>query len=68
MSSPFSIDEYGFEEIPIKFSNVQLSRIQNGGEMGCSYCFPHGMDTVNSRWKNRQRSWKSYRHTKWKAP
>ena len=67
MSNPFSIDEYGFEEIPSKFSNVPLSRIKNGEKMGCSYCFPHGIDTINNRWSNRQRSWKSYRHTKWKA-
>jgi hypothetical protein len=66
LSKCFSTDEYGFAEIPMKFSNVKLSRIKNGELMGCSYCFPHGRDTINNHWVNRQRSWKTSRKKRWK--
>ena len=35
--------------------------------MGCSRCFPHGIEVVNSTSKNRQRSWKRHRNTQWKT-
>lgn len=58
----FGTDEYGFEMIPAKISNIRVARIQFGDERGCSYCFPHGWETSNStRFTNAQRSWKKYR-------
>ena len=51
----------GFVDIPTKFSNVQLSRIKNGELMGCSFCFPHGVETINNKWTQDLRCWKRYR-------
>lgn len=34
--------------------------------MGCSYCFPHGCETINSKEIKFQRNWKKYRKTQWK--
>ncbi len=55
-------------DIPKKFSNVRISRIQNFIEMGgCPYCFPHGRETINSTLdKRKNRNWKRYRKTRWK--
>ena len=63
----FGIDEEGSPLIPPKFSNVKMSRIHNYEKMGgCPYCFPHGHETVNSRWNNQERSWKRHRKTQWR--
>ncbi len=58
----------GIVDIPVKFSNVKISRIQNFIEVGgCPYCFPHGIETPNSTMdKRRNNNWKRYRKTKWK--
>ncbi|WP_198931804.1 hypothetical protein [Labilibacter marinus] len=58
----------GLVDIPKKFSNVRISRIQNYIEVGgCNFCFPHGIDTPNSTHeKRRNRNWKRYRKTRWK--
>ena len=64
----FGIDEYGFINLPIKISNIKISRIMFCDDRGgCPYCFPHGIETNNSHWKNKQRNWKSNRKTKWKV-
>lgn len=68
MKKAFGSNEFGLVDFPIKISNVQISRISYGNEMGCSRCFPHGWETVNSTWfRNKQRNWKCFRKTKWKA-
>jgi len=60
----FGLDEYGFVDFPKKISGTQLSRINIGEEMGCSWCFPHGYETVN--YTVPERNWKSQRKTQWK--
>lgn len=57
----FGKNEFGFADFPIKISNVQVSRIESGEIMGCSYCFPHGWETVNSTIGKNKRNWKHYR-------
>ena len=67
MKKAFGINELGFADFPTKISNVQVSRIFYGEKLGCSRCFPHGRETINSTmFHNRQRSWKKFRKTKWK--
>lgn len=66
MQKAFGVNEFGQTDLPVKISNVQISRIVYGNEMGCSYCFPHGFETSNSKIRNRQRNWKRFRKTKWK--
>ncbi|WP_159477902.1 phosphate ABC transporter substrate-binding protein [Chryseobacterium sp. 18068] len=67
LKQAFGINEYGLIDFPKKISNVQISRIFNGSEMGCSWCFPHGFETVNSKWSKFQRNWKKYRKTQYKT-
>lgn len=62
----FGKNEFGLVDVPVKISNVQISRLLVGEIMGCSYCFPHGMETSNSVYEKYQRNWKKYRKTKWK--
>jgi hypothetical protein len=62
----FGFNEYRLIDFPKKISNVQVSRILDGDEMGCSRCFPHGYETVNSKQNKFQRNWKKYRKTQWK--
>jgi len=63
----FGINEYSLIDFPAKISNVKVSRILYGNEMGCSRCFPHGMETINSKEVKFQRNWKKYRKTQWKT-
>ena len=59
-------NEAGLADMPKKVSNNFVSRIINGNESGCPFCFPHGYETYNSHYKNYQRTWKKYRKTQWK--
>ncbi len=67
MQKAFGVDEFGYFNFPIKISNVRLARLLYGNKSGCSYCFPHGYETVNSTVANRQRNWKKFRKTKWRS-
>lgn len=60
----FGEDEYGFPYLPAKVSGATIDRIFM--KVGCTLCFPHGIETSNSHWKNRQRSWKTHRKTQYK--
>ena len=62
----FGVNEYGIINIPIKYSNIQIGRLLYGEIMGCSFCFPHGIETSNSKYTNHQRNWKQYRRQQWK--
>lgn len=62
----FGINKYGLIDFPKKISNVKVSRILHGDEMGCSWCFPHGYETANSKEIKFQRNWKKYRKTQYK--
>lgn len=66
MQKAFGINEFGQADLPVKISNVQISRIIYGNESGCSYCFPHGFETSNSTIANWQRNWKCFRKTQWR--
>ncbi|WP_336689938.1 MULTISPECIES: phosphate ABC transporter substrate-binding protein [unclassified Chryseobacterium] len=67
LKKSFGSNEFGLIDFPKKISNVQISRILYGNEMGCSYCFPHGFETINSKEIKFQRNWKKYRKTQWKT-
>ena len=54
------------DDWPTRFSNIRLSRLQNGEKMGCSYCFPHGIETMNTHWRKDLRCWKRYRQQQWR--
>jgi hypothetical protein len=56
----------GLEDTPRKISNVKLSRIEHGEARGCSFCFPHGIETDNSATRKTRRSWKNNRKTKYR--
>lgn len=43
-------NEIGGVNFPSKISNIKISRIVNNDAMGgCSFCFPHGFETINSK-------------------
>ena len=63
----FGLTDEGFIDFPVKRSNVQIERIEWGAYMGCTWCFPHGLETSNSIMNKIQRSWKKHRKTQWKA-
>lgn len=67
LKKSFGYNEFGLVDFPKKISNVQISRILYGNEMGYSYCFPHGYETINSKEIKFQRNWKKYRKTQWKT-
>jgi hypothetical protein len=56
----------GLPDTPTKMSNVKLSRIVHGDARGCSRCFPHGGETVNSTVGKNRRSWKYHRKTRYR--
>jgi len=58
----FGTTEEGFVDLPSKFSNVKICRVENGVVAGCAVCFPHGPETVNASVKKNRRSWKSNRN------
>ncbi|MFT5916142.1 MAG: hypothetical protein ACI81T_002646 [Bacteroidia bacterium] len=62
----FGLDEFDMVDFPVKISNVQISRMEFGNEMGCAYCFPHGYETVNSTIGKNTRNWKNHRKNQWK--
>lgn len=62
----FGSDEFGLADMPSKISGTFVSRIIINNDTGCSWCFPHGYETTNSRIKNNQRNWKTKRKNKWK--
>lgn len=62
----FGMNDYGLADLPKKYSGIKISRILIGEEMGCSFCFPHGFETINARYYKRQRSWKKHRKTQYK--
>ncbi len=64
----FGVDEYGQAVLPVKISNIQISRIFNAEKRGgCTICFPHGVETSNSSLKKNRRSWKYKRNHQYKA-
>lgn len=60
------IEDYGLIDFPKKISGTKISRALYGNRLGCSWCFPHGWEVVNSKESKYQRNWKSFRKTQWK--
>jgi hypothetical protein len=55
----FGQGEGGLPDIPTKVSNVKISRfIFYKDRGGCPFCFPHGIETNNSKWSKNRKSWK----------
>lgn len=68
MRRGFGIDEYGQLLLSGKVSNVTLARIEHAADRGgCTYCFPHGLETDNATCKKNRRSWKNHRKTQYKV-
>lgn len=65
LKNAFGVDEFGMEMVPNKISNIRISRLFNGENMGCFYCFPHGMETSNNKWTKDLKCWKRYRKTQY---
>ncbi len=62
LKKAFGVDEYGFAQLPKKISNVKISRFNNYEKMGgCPFCFPHGVECVNSTARKKFKSWKYLR-------
>ncbi|WP_025744151.1 hypothetical protein [Aquimarina pacifica] len=67
LKKTFGLNEFGFVDFPKKVSNIKISRILHHEEMGgCSYCFPHGYETINATIYKNTRSWKKNRKKQWK--
>ncbi len=63
----FGTDEYGLPDLPVKVSGIKITRAIQVADAGvCTFCFPHGPETKNSKWHNQLRSWKKYRKTQYK--
>jgi hypothetical protein len=63
----FGLNEEGLVDFPKKASNTKISRIKNSDKMGgCTYCFPHGIETTNSKYSKFTRNWKKYRVKQYK--
>lgn len=63
----FGLNEAGFIDFPSKISSVRMSRMKNVAKVGgCTFCFPHGIDTSNSKVSKFTRNWKAYRKNQWK--
>ncbi len=63
----FGTNEFGLIDFPKKISSIKISRIQNHQKMGgCSFCFPHGYETINATSLKNTRSWKKNRARQWK--
>lgn len=66
LKKAFGVNEAGLADLPVKISGTQITRILRGHEQGCTECFPHGRETINSHWHNYQRSWKKQRRRQWR--
>lgn len=62
----FGFNEFGEIDFSRKISNIKLSRLEWGNEMGCSFCFPHGYETINATIDKNTRSWKRNRKKQYK--
>lgn len=63
----FGLNEFGLVDFPFKISNVKVSRLVFGNQMGCSWCFPHGYETCNSTLSKNRKSWKFKRKKQYKT-
>ena len=48
----FGKNEYGFVNLSGKLGSRKVSRVLNYIKMGgCPFCFPHGFETINNKYK-----------------
>ncbi|MGB0869651.1 MAG: phosphate ABC transporter substrate-binding protein [Flavobacteriales bacterium] len=67
LKKAFGVNEFDLIDFPRKCSNVKISRIVNNEKMGgCSFCFPHGIETINSTAQKNTKSWKKNRLFQWR--
>jgi len=66
LKKAFGMTDEGEVDLPNKASNVRIARIAYAKEY-CPWCFPHGIETPNSRYKKNRRSWKNHRKTQHKT-
>ncbi len=59
-------DDDGFVDVPVRFSNVKISRFFAEPHGECGFCFPHGIETSNATRGKNFRSWKHYRGTQYR--
>lgn len=63
----FGLNEFGEVDFPRKISNIKISRLEFGTFMGCSWCFPHGYETINSTISKNRKSWKFHRKKQYRS-
>ena len=63
----FGRDEFGFVDLPTRYSNVRIARIFAERRGECGRCFPHGFETSNATIKKNFRSWKHHRRTQYRV-
>lgn len=62
----FGLTEERIVDLPHSLSGTRVFRIFAVSRGECGYCFPHGWEAPNSRWKKDLRSWKRYRNTQYR--
>jgi len=63
----YGLNEFGVVDFPNKISNVKISRLEFGDIMGCSWCFPHGFETINSTIFKNKKKWKFTRQKQYRT-
>lgn len=63
----FGLTEYDQIDFPRKISNSQIARLIFGDIMGCSRCFPHGLETLNATIAKNKKCWKNYRKKQYRV-
>ncbi len=67
LARAFGTDDFGFPDLPKKMGNVAVARVAHMRDRGgCSRCFPHGFETLNSKFCKNRRSWKYHRRTRYR--
>ena len=68
LARAFGTNDEGLPNLPRRISGVAVARlIHTDDRGGCSFCFPHGSETTNSKFKTNRRSWKNHRKTQYKV-
>ena len=66
LNQQYGTTDEGFAELPRQGNNVLIARaLHTRDRGGCSFCFPHGIETPNAKCKKNRRSWKNHRPTQY---
>jgi hypothetical protein len=63
----FGLNKFGEVDFPRKISSIKISRLEFGTVMGCSWCFPHGYETINSTISKNRKNWKFHRKKQYRS-